>query len=159
MNQLNKTIEDLADAIAGLLPGSACSGCGAILGLYPSEDGPPEIRAKHKPDCPVARVVEAFKVHVKEVEETLPAAGLNAPAKMPVQGIYANAIILLVLTNALLNSGKPAAKIDPVLKRISDTVRAMLPMLKGHMPGRSIIDEVLAVLEDGDSEEEAPRVD
>lgn len=94
--------------------------------------------------CPVGDIVKSYRMLLVRTQEAPPPLAL--PEKMPAQGVYTNMVTLLALSNVL----ERGASDNPDAQRLNETITGTLiglcRQLKRHIPGRSVIDQVLELL-------------
>lgn len=133
-----KQAVDLGRKIGVLIADDHCVVCERVLDVTP--DG----TSAHEPDCPVSDIMATYKAMLVSLHEMLASNELDVPDKMPAQGIYTNMVTLLALSNILVNSGAPASETNSLANTITGTLVGLARQLKRHIPGKSVIDQVLA---------------
>jgi hypothetical protein len=121
-------------------PTITCTVCQAI----DSGDG----EAQHVGDCPVGDILEAYQA----LARAHPSQEFAVPNPVSVTGVYSNLITLLSLSHLLNNSGVIVNNdVFTLNNTINGTIGALVKQLKGHVKGRSVIDQVLEVVESAKS--------
>jgi hypothetical protein len=147
---MSETIKKLGEAIGELIvpyqrpelvesdrddsPLVRCIMCDTIGSMYEP--------INHLPGCKAAKIMMAFYEHHRQVGD----AKLVVPDKMPIQGIYSNMLTLVTLHHVLVNSGLPAEKTGELCSTITGTMIGLVKQMKGHIRGRTVIDQVLELV-------------
>jgi hypothetical protein len=140
---MSENLAHLEMAIGGLVAldevgrTTRCTGCDqhAMIGEV----------IQHQEECRVEYVMEAFRALYASCAEMR----LIVPEKMPAQGIYSNMLTLLALHHVLTNSQLPASKMNDLFnlsQTITGTMVGLVKQMKGHVKGRTVIDQVLELI-------------
>lgn len=96
--------------------------------------------------CPVGDIMRSYRELLAKSQGAPPP--LVLPDKMPAQGVYTNMVTLLTLSHVLTHSVPESPEGKALNETITGTLIGLCKQLKRHIPGRSVIDQVLELLPD-----------
>src|SRR5690606_27949238 len=143
MSQTHKTLEALGLAVASFI--QVGTGGERIICSECSRTAKKGESIEHSPSCRVGLLTRAYREHYSAIM----AERAQSKQAVSVQGLYSNAITLLILKNILMSSDRPALELAETKDTLDKVLYGIAIQLKSQSRGRSIIDQVLELVDSG----------